>query len=282
MANSIETLADLRGSASRPAKSGGQGRFEPWPTSWRSLRVPRNLVARSKPWPFGGRFAPREIWWPRAELNHRHKDFQSSALPTELLGQGPNYSSRTRPAGTTSHAEMTGVFIPRTNASNSTSVSSGASSARKWPDVSALPRTSSRRVSNRRIGSNSRLTTPFVPHSASRGQSTLPPRRARGRSSPPRGSPRRSRGSSPGRAKTALVFGERARIEVLEPRRPAGELLPQIVGRVGADQPLGQVEGLDQEEPVVVRRRECHVGAGIALTRVGEMSRTATRRTACG
>ena len=27
------------------------------------------------------------IWWPRAELNHRHKDFQSSALPTELLGQ---------------------------------------------------------------------------------------------------------------------------------------------------------------------------------------------------
>ena len=25
-------------------------------------------------------------WWPRAELNHRHKDFQSSALPTELLG----------------------------------------------------------------------------------------------------------------------------------------------------------------------------------------------------
>lgn len=25
-------------------------------------------------------------WWPKAELNRRHKDFQSSALPTELFG----------------------------------------------------------------------------------------------------------------------------------------------------------------------------------------------------
>jgi hypothetical protein len=25
-------------------------------------------------------------WWPKAELNRRHKDFQSSALPTELPG----------------------------------------------------------------------------------------------------------------------------------------------------------------------------------------------------
>ena len=29
----------------------------------------------------------KKEWWPRAELNHRHKDFQSSALPTELLGR---------------------------------------------------------------------------------------------------------------------------------------------------------------------------------------------------
>lgn len=25
-------------------------------------------------------------WWPEAESNHRHDDFQSSALPTELSG----------------------------------------------------------------------------------------------------------------------------------------------------------------------------------------------------
>ena len=27
-------------------------------------------------------------WWPETESNCRHEDFQSSALPTELSGQG--------------------------------------------------------------------------------------------------------------------------------------------------------------------------------------------------
>ena len=28
-----------------------------------------------------------KYWWPEVELNHRHTDFQSVALPTELSGQ---------------------------------------------------------------------------------------------------------------------------------------------------------------------------------------------------
>ena len=28
----------------------------------------------------------RRKWWPEVESNHRHEDFQSSALPTELSG----------------------------------------------------------------------------------------------------------------------------------------------------------------------------------------------------
>jgi len=43
---------------------------------------PRNLVAKGGIEvlaDFAARFASREIWWPRAELNHRHKDFQNAA-----------------------------------------------------------------------------------------------------------------------------------------------------------------------------------------------------------
>src|SRR6186713_3115560 len=45
-----------------------------------------------------------------------------------------------------------------------------------------------------------------------------------------------------------------------EPGSPATQLALEVVLRVGADQPLGKIERLDQEEPVVVRRRERLVG----------------------
>ena len=34
---------------------------------------------------------PSEGWWLGAELNRRHKDFQSSALPTELPSHSTTY-----------------------------------------------------------------------------------------------------------------------------------------------------------------------------------------------
>ena len=36
-------------------------------------------------WAF--KLCPSHNWWPRQELNLRHTDFQSAALPTELRGQ---------------------------------------------------------------------------------------------------------------------------------------------------------------------------------------------------
>src|SRR6266446_1406600 len=42
-----------------------------------------------------------ESWWPRPESNQRHTDFQSAALPTELLGRAGasgNRSARKRSA----------------------------------------------------------------------------------------------------------------------------------------------------------------------------------------
>jgi hypothetical protein len=56
---------------------------------WRSrgqARKPRQHWGKQEKKPTeNGWFS--KYWWPSAELNHGHADFQSAALPTELLGQ---------------------------------------------------------------------------------------------------------------------------------------------------------------------------------------------------
>ena len=117
------------------------------------VRKPRGVPRRQrKRLASLGERKPLFYWWPRAELNHRHKDFQSSALPTELLGH-LNCNGRSivlpAPAGDLiipagSGAARTALlppvlrgpaapagarYCPR-NAVNSASVASGNSSAR--------------------------------------------------------------------------------------------------------------------------------------------------------
>ena len=47
---------------------------------------PMKSLAQNKKKPRKRGFFALEIWCPEAESNHRHEDFQSSALPTELSG----------------------------------------------------------------------------------------------------------------------------------------------------------------------------------------------------
>ena len=61
-----------------------------WPRTWQRgnhgtfLAQPPTLPKQpeNKYWKI------RTLWWPGVELNHRHADFQSAALPTELPGHG--------------------------------------------------------------------------------------------------------------------------------------------------------------------------------------------------
>ena len=71
-------------------------RFAPAATPWRVLSGRRTGVLLVLGFACGsfasvGREASQEagqacLWCPEAESNHRHEDFQSSALPTELSG----------------------------------------------------------------------------------------------------------------------------------------------------------------------------------------------------
>ena len=62
-------------------------------------------------------------------------------------------------------------------------------------------------------------------------------------------------------AEAALVFGKRLLGEGRFTTRllPGGHFLVHVVVRISTDQPLGQIERLDQEEPVVIGAGEGHV-----------------------
>ena len=61
-------------------------------------------------------------------------------------------------------------------------------------------------------------------------------------------------------AKAALIGVERLGREAIAGLAPGGDLAFQVIVRIGADQPLRQVEGLDQEEPVIIGGGEGPVG----------------------
>ncbi len=87
-----------------------------------------------------------------------------------------------------------------------------------------------------------------------------PRRRARGRSTPRRDSPRTLRGSSPGSRKQRSYSASARGSKMCSARAPASELAGAGSTPDRRRSSAREVEGLDQEEPVVVRGRERHVG----------------------
>ena len=90
LANARETTrenGEQRGvDGGKNAGAGGMALARPYPESAPTLALRADT---KKP----GASPGFRIWWPSAELNHGHADFQSAALPTELLGQrGAKYS----------------------------------------------------------------------------------------------------------------------------------------------------------------------------------------------
>src|SRR5919205_4058230 len=57
-------------------------------------------------------------------------------------------------------------------------------------------------------------------------------------------------------AEATLVLGVGSGVEEVDARAPPTELLAQVVVRIGPDEVLRQIVGLDEEEPMVVGRRE--------------------------
>jgi hypothetical protein len=62
------------------------GHIPPVASRSHSLKAHKRAPKAKRPITFSGDGASK-FWWPGTESNHRHADFQSAALPTELPGQ---------------------------------------------------------------------------------------------------------------------------------------------------------------------------------------------------
>ena len=212
----------------RAARKWWPGQLLSWPILRASLRAAREMVAAGGNLPLAdfARIASRRAKWiGRAELNHRHKDFQSSALPTELLGLGTavivlaqellgqacNYSKLGQLPLLSQHLTRNDSPPKRPP----TRPASPPAPPRRGSALTATPCRArrARRFSSRRSDRTAGGPRPSLPTAQGAGTPLAdahPPHRARDRSSPPRDSLRRSRGSSPDRGSIARIRRARA------------------------------------------------------------------------